>query len=714
MLSDSTPEKSKSALRKVRRQKNRVVFIAPTYIEPSDVEWSSDEDEYMLEGDSSLVHDAEMEDSYYNDSYQEDEQHDYKHYQQDSEDSQDGDSQLQEPEQHDIEIQGLGIQDNVPSESVMYNDGVVQEHPGELDSKDDLTVKPLTPQPVHQQATVDQPPSPIEKDAIQPAVDNTTAEGTTTDVPETQHRFMSSLEAPNRDSFYEDDAFETKKISLTPGLLRDDGTPFASDTVTSPEITHSVAASVPASAPASAPASTSESAPVSTQALAAASNHVPSHSDSDLVNQNPTDENSSHDSDKKKKEKKSGLISGLFKRKDKKHHHDDDRAISTDSSKHLSTTLSRESSASASKNSLVSSSSMISRDEEEKKEKENVTPTREGKTSSEQRSRSRANSQIGPLNPHERATPVSNLSKALPERPTDRPSSEPSNNAPQEQEKQPSLSAADPPSTSISELTYLSPSGVTSSSFDSPIDQLGEGPRSLSITPKAPQGSHIAPSSAGQSGPGDLGPRAISVPLEQQAPPANPELPSQSRPIQPIQQMEPSHPPPFDSPEADNFSWPRSPVKGIEKPLNHNQNREEDHESLQPLSQVKPPEPTTTAREIAAPATTETRKASSSPSASSSSLSVASQPAEPSKSQQHPQLTWNDVSLRTYLGDEPGNGGVRDLFILVLNDKGNIAPAGHDHPVMKSLYIEENKALKDMNNRLDDLMYGWLGRKEIV
>lgn len=683
----------------------------------------------MLEGDSSLVHDVEMEDDYYDDSYQDDELQDYQHYHQEPQELEEADEaedQHREPEHHDMEIQGLGIQENAQPGNSMYS-GAVQVHPDEF-RDEDLTVKPLSPQSPRKEASVEQPPPPIEKDANKLAAkDSATAETTTsTSVPEGRKRSTSNLRARNTDSFYEDDTLETKKITLTPGLLRDDGTPFSSTTSPNPETIPSASASAPASAQASAPASAS----ASKSASAPASNNVSPQADSDSVDKNLTpDEKPQHDSDKKKKEKKSGLISGLFKRKDKKnhHHHEEDKVASSESSSRLGTSLSRDSSANASKNSLVSSSSMASRDEEEKsgkKEKEDMVPPVDKKTSSEQRPRSRANSQTGSHSSYERPLHASNLSKALPERPNERSSAEPPKIASQPSSQPPSKPSSpvksDPPSASMSEFNYISPSGVISSSSDTPIDQPSQTQQDAPSAGIALPESQISRPSTSHIDQGDVNSRAMSTLSEQQESPVRPDSSSRSRSIEPIQQTESLQPAVMGSPEADNFSRPRSPEKGRrESPVREREQSREPQPPSQVPSQVQiseaegslpEPEPT-----IPAPvAATESAAEPTKPPSSSSSSLAASQPAETPIPQQPPQPTWNDASLRAYLGDEPGSGGVRDLFIIVLNDKGNITPAGSDHPAMTTLYKEEHKVLKDMNNQLDELMCGWLGRKGIV
>ena len=72
--------------------------------------------------------------------------------------------------------------------------------------------------------------------------------------------------------------------------------------------------------------------------------------------------------------------------------------------------------------------------------------------------------------------------------------------------------------------------------------------------------------------------------------------------------------------------------------------------------------------------------------------------------------TWSDASLRTYLEDD---SDIRDLLVVV-HDKSDVKPAGPDHPIVGNMFKEENKRLGDMSNRLDGLLSDLLARKATV
>ncbi|OJJ49815.1 hypothetical protein ASPZODRAFT_1033532 [Penicilliopsis zonata CBS 506.65] len=228
MLGDN-PEKSKNPLKKAMRRRNAktVTFTSPTYIEASDVEYSSDEE---LEG-----HD------YFND-----------------------------------------------------DDDEVQEDQDAHESQDEnIVVEPLRPKPLREKQTEE-----LETIETQDS-DSAGAERTSEEIFEspTEPTVSRSRNGTvrNTDSFFKDDTVETKKISLTPNLLRDE--------VSSGSLANDA------------------------REVKALSHYPVSRSNTDRSFQGrgsfETGEkglnfNDRLKEDKKRKDKKSGMLSGLFKRKDKK------------------------------------------------------------------------------------------------------------------------------------------------------------------------------------------------------------------------------------------------------------------------------------------------------------------------------------------------------------------------------------------------------------
>lgn len=77
----------------------------------------------------------------------------------------------------------------------------------------------------------------------------------------------------------------------------------------------------------------------------------------------------------------------------------------------------------------------------------------------------------------------------------------------------------------------------------------------------------------------------------------------------------------------------------------------------------------------------------------------------PSTSRSTP--TWSDASLRTYMENDQD---IKDLLIIV-HDKSNVMPVGHDHPLMANLFSDERSKLAEMQTQLDSMLMSWISRK---
>ncbi|KAL9104844.1 MAG: hypothetical protein Q9163_000230 [Psora crenata] len=88
----------------------------------------------------------------------------------------------------------------------------------------------------------------------------------------------------------------------------------------------------------------------------------------------------------------------------------------------------------------------------------------------------------------------------------------------------------------------------------------------------------------------------------------------------------------------------------------------------------------------------------------SGSPATQASPSTPSTTQTSPP--WSDASLRAYLEDD---SEIRDLLIVV-NDKTGVKPR-KDHPVIQGLFKEENQKLGEIERRLDGLLGEFLGRR---
>jgi hypothetical protein len=69
---------------------------------------------------------------------------------------------------------------------------------------------------------------------------------------------------------------------------------------------------------------------------------------------------------------------------------------------------------------------------------------------------------------------------------------------------------------------------------------------------------------------------------------------------------------------------------------------------------------------------------------------------------------WDDSKLRAFF-DEGDH--VRDLLVVVY-DKTNVASAGKDHPIAGTLFREQNAKLAEITTQLDNMLGDWLARKQ--
>ena len=74
------------------------------------------------------------------------------------------------------------------------------------------------------------------------------------------------------------------------------------------------------------------------------------------------------------------------------------------------------------------------------------------------------------------------------------------------------------------------------------------------------------------------------------------------------------------------------------------------------------------------------------------------------------QQSWSDSSLRAWLED---GSEVRDLMVLV-HDTSGVEPVSEDHPILAGLFTEERKGVSEMMGRLDGLLGEFLGGRGIV
>ncbi|KAF2438627.1 hypothetical protein P171DRAFT_526266 [Karstenula rhodostoma CBS 690.94] len=79
----------------------------------------------------------------------------------------------------------------------------------------------------------------------------------------------------------------------------------------------------------------------------------------------------------------------------------------------------------------------------------------------------------------------------------------------------------------------------------------------------------------------------------------------------------------------------------------------------------------------------------------------------PNSSESTTLPAWSDHSLRTYLDD---GTDIRDM-LLVINDTTGVVPVGPDHPIMSQLFVEESKTVSGLSTQLDSLLNGLLEKR---
>jgi hypothetical protein len=74
------------------------------------------------------------------------------------------------------------------------------------------------------------------------------------------------------------------------------------------------------------------------------------------------------------------------------------------------------------------------------------------------------------------------------------------------------------------------------------------------------------------------------------------------------------------------------------------------------------------------------------------------------------QQPWSDSSLRAWLED---GSEVRDMMVMIY-DTSDVVPASKDHPFMRGLFVEERKGVQDMMGRLDGLLGNLMERRGVA
>ncbi|KAF2264819.1 hypothetical protein CC78DRAFT_553334 [Lojkania enalia] len=607
MLGD-TAEKSKNPLKKAMRRRNAktVQFTTPTYIEASDYEYSSDEDSGELFGGA-------------------------------------------DPNQ---------VQTQAQTQSATEK--------AEPDQDEDLKVQPLkvsgSKKETKQSASDVEPSRDPSNDSTDSNGEKTRTSDEMFDRPLDQKKSRNGT-LRNTDSFFKDDNAETRKITLTPNLLRDDS---STSTTGSRERGPSLES-------------------------------LEKNGFADKVKD-----------DKKKKEKKPGMLSGLFKRKEKK-------PKSNGSLESFDSDAEKQSEEYGRASPQAKGSDEVS---SERPSADQASPQRQaskGKLQKPQRGRDvsppKSNKGVSDNNSPEpggaiqSATPqlastsqtttsqsAASMRLVSPEQEPVKPSVEARVQSPEGRSRSNSAASKLNPIHMLNrqpngeprpEKVKKAKQRVQLDDFDSEDDEMNDP----FADPKEAQTKASQPSDPEPAGRLSESPVQISV--------ADAQPPGKENGYDKEQVPDPHQPPeltgdtssqetnsPISTPSPDDSpstSAPTKPNLSASRPASS-----PSPTSLAPSSSIPPPS-------RPAPVPSKGVEESSPPVSSESTALPA----------------WSDSSLRAYLDD---GSDIRDM-LLVINDTTGVVPVGPEHPIMSRLFVEETKTVTQLGGELDGLLNKWLESK---
>ncbi|KAK1973911.1 SH3 domain-containing protein [Colletotrichum cereale] len=591
MLGDQAGEKSKSTFKTaLRKKKKTVAFAAPTFVDYSDYDYSSDEED----ADELLSH-------------------------------QQGAQQQQQQQQ-----------------------STAQQLTEESMDDDTAKVEPLKPRATKEVKVVE--PAKTEE---APEDDSKRDSGEIFEKPEGPSRSRNGT-VRNTDSFFKDETVETKKITLTPNLLRDD----------------------------------SGSRPSTTESVQVKQRPSLDKIDKELQ---PDKKEDKKKKDKKEKEKKTSTIRSFFSRKDKKKSTDDDDESFGKRSMDIVTE---------------------SQDREEEELKEPLSPRGDGpqrNTSKLQKQQPRV--EPSPSRKPGASTPQKSATRELSEfissegRPNNVSNVPPVSMRIVEDDSSDVDVAAQQQRIKSPETTRSAPQ--EKSSLSKIIPSLSGGSDKPQKVTKAKSRVELDDfdSSSGE----EAEPVSAEPPVQQLAeqvakeektarplPGAFPDsyLSTQSgasaQSDQTVTPAQPQPPPQPNAAEREKERLSESPVQ------------------VSPITQNNPPAlmVDTSSQEghstSPSPELIEAEEAGRHRAQDSMTASLTSTGGSASSS------SWNDTKLRAFFDS---SSDIRDMLVVVY-DKSDVPPAGPDHPVAGSLFREQNAKLAEITTQLDNMLGDWLARKQ--
>ncbi|KAF2087959.1 hypothetical protein K490DRAFT_56528 [Saccharata proteae CBS 121410] len=596
MLAD-TAEKTKNPLKKAMRRRNAktVQFTAPTYVEASDYEWSSEEED-----------DAESEVFGNGDPHVD---------------------EVQDPEEHD----------------------------------DQITVEPLKVGSKEKKAAGAEPSgvdATVTEDGGRDSMDKSRASD------ELEPRISRNGTVRNTDSFFKDDSVETRKITLTPNILRDDS---SSSTVRSTE-TRERAASLDS-----------------------------------LEKDKPMDKGKD---DKKKKEKKPGMLRGLFGRKDKKTKASDTEP--SDEAGKPSDEISRES--------PQPKESMDESPVEKKAEKEVQQPQ-------PQRQTSKSKQQKPPLDTSQAAMQTI-AEERSPQSPTPQTPQSQQVVSPTSIVSPASANGANGTPRGLDStmrLVQQSPvqnAAEQTAAVKSPTEAAAPEPlraRSNSSVKNNPITNMLRSNSEQKP---DKMPREKTKKAKQRVQLDDFDSTPEDEVADPFADTNEDHQegqqaarqPSHNDESPDMSSLEESQLPALVGDTSSQEDHDDSPVSPRPSSPIQGRGPSSN---IAVPSSP-TVPPNSPPLRSAplpSQLDTDIPPAGPGSgvpSSARSLPAWSDASLRSYLDD---GSDIRDMLVVV-HDTSGVVPVGPEHPIMADLFKEERGKMKELSSQLDGLLGDWLGRKK--
>ncbi|KAI1412893.1 hypothetical protein F5Y13DRAFT_199386 [Hypoxylon sp. FL1857] len=571
MLGDQV-EKAKNPLKTaIRRKKAKtVVFAAPTYVDYSDIDYSTEEE------------DGDGEKQSQQDSQQTQQQQEQQASSQQSADdlSDDDESAKVEP------LKTRGPQKQVKIDSAKTD---------ERDRADSTTSS---------EARRDS------NDMFDGKTERVTRNGT----------------VRNTDSFFKDETIETKKITLTPGLLRDDNEPR-----------------------------------ISNDSLKDSSLRQRPSLEKDLTPDKHKDDKKKKDKEKKDKEKKPSAIRSFFSRKERKKSIDDDDD-------------------SFGKRSLEATADMADKDAED------------------------AQAVDADSSPEKMAAPQRNPSKLQknPSRTDPSPTRKPGGVTSQAGAERGPLLASEARSNNVANVPPATLRMVESDQLESQdrSSQKRERSNSKSKEPK-PQKVTKAKSRV-ELDDFDSPEEDETIPEPTRAAPEPKQQPSEDKPVRPT--LPGAYPDSYISTQTSMSEASEQTTKG-QRPTAE-ERLSESPVQVSPVLSSNPP---------ALMVDTSSQEDRSSPVSSPSPELVdvdgrthGKQDSVTTSTSATTTSTWNDANLRAFFDS---GSDIRDLLVIVY-DKNDVPPAGPDHPVVGTLFREQNAKLAEITTQLDNMLGDWLARKQ--